>query len=379
VCHKKKQMISFKHQNPRKKVLKKALDSSKERVTKSNPDKTIEKQPLNAFKSTILKFTIIPIIPLTILAYFSNNPNAWIIGGLDHFYFEMFAVVLSFIAAYYCIWRGYALKDKLSLFIGLGFHVAGIIDLLHGVFAILNLGQTSFEAYFIPQTWVAGRIVMGAVMMIGLAKFRTNSKFGDPGEDSIQKTILMYTGSLAVLAASVTVTSLIQPFPFVTIDFIINRPYEIIGAIFYGIALIYFFKNRLYRLKDAFYKGIMIILLVDIFVNVIASYSTFVFDTSFNVAHVLKNVSYFVFVLALVSSFVYHYKQKDEMTEELKSIDRSKEEFLSMVTHELKTPLTPIMGWCEVMKNPKIVGELSDKQNHAIEMIYSNSKNNLTN
>ena len=56
---------------------------------------------------------------------------------------------------------------------------------------------------------------------------------------------------------------------------------------------------------------------------------------------------------------------------ELKKIEIQKEEFLSMVTHELKTPLTPIMGWSEALMTPNIGGKLN--QEEAINSIYENS------
>ena len=77
----------------------------------------------------------------------------------------MFSVVLATTVAVYVITRCYTLKDKLSLFIGLGFFISAIIDFLHGTFSLLHLGETIFERYLIPQTWVAGRILMSIVMV----------------------------------------------------------------------------------------------------------------------------------------------------------------------------------------------------------------------
>ncbi|TLX95835.1 MAG: PAS domain-containing sensor histidine kinase [Thaumarchaeota archaeon] len=62
-----------------------------------------------------------------------------------------------------------------------------------------------------------------------------------------------------------------------------------------------------------------------------------------------------------------------EQYDELKKIDTSKEEFTSMISHELKTPLTPIMGWCQALKSPKILGELSSKQLQALDAIETNA------
>ncbi|OLD32749.1 MAG: hypothetical protein AUI61_02275 [Thaumarchaeota archaeon 13_1_40CM_2_39_13_2] len=44
-----------------------------------------------------------------------------------------------------------------------------------------------------------------------------------------------------------------------------------------------------------------------------------------------------------------------------------------MISHELKTPLTPIMGWCQALKNPNIMGHLNPKQLQALDAILTNA------
>lgn len=60
-------------------------------------------------------------------------------------------------------------------------------------------------------------------------------------------------------------------------------------------------------------------------------------------------------------------------TEQIKQIDTKKEEFSAMVTHELKTPLVPIIGYCKMLKN-KMLGELNSEQLESIETIDKNAK-----
>ncbi len=67
-------------------------------------------------------------------------------------------------------------------------------------------------------------------------------------------------------------------------------------------------------------------------------------------------------------------EELNKTLDELKKVDIQKEEFLSMVTHELKTPLTPIIGWCEALKTPNIGGKLNQVQDEGLDSIYNNSK-----
>lgn len=59
--------------------------------------------------------------------------------------------------------------------------------------------------------------------------------------------------------------------------------------------------------------------------------------------------------------------------EELRHKDKLKDEFLSMASHELKTPLTPIIGWCGALKSNTILGRLSGEQRAAVDTIEKNA------
>ena len=55
--------------------------------------------------------------------------------------------------------------------------------------------------------------------------------------------------------------------------------------------------------------------------------------------------------------------------EELVNTETAKEEFLSMISHELKTPLTPLKMYAEMLLHIRSVGELNEKQLKAMKMI----------
>ncbi len=52
-------------------------------------------------------------------------------------------------------------------------------------------------------------------------------------------------------------------------------------------------------------------------------------------------------------------------------ISQKEREIRNLIHHELKTPLVPILGYCEMLLNPKF-GALNSDQKEAIEDIHSN-------
>jgi signal transduction histidine kinase len=58
-----------------------------------------------------------------------------------------------------------------------------------------------------------------------------------------------------------------------------------------------------------------------------------------------------------------------QINQSLMETEKSKDEFISMVSHELKTPLMPIKLYSDMLLKPEFMGELNQKQNKAIETI----------
>ncbi|MGQ0638608.1 MAG: PAS domain-containing sensor histidine kinase [Nitrososphaerota archaeon] len=58
--------------------------------------------------------------------------------------------------------------------------------------------------------------------------------------------------------------------------------------------------------------------------------------------------------------------------EELKKLDSLKDEFLTMITHELKTPIVPIKGYVDILLLEKL-GPLNEKQKDRLRLMSSSS------
>jgi signal transduction histidine kinase len=346
------------------------------------------KSLLHSKYEILIKYTLVPSIPLSIIAILSANPNTWVASEIHHFYIELIAVILAAVLAFYYISRARTLNDKFSLFVGAGFLASALIDLLHVIVSYVAISDPVFLKYFIPQTWFAGRIFLSAMLVMAIAKFSSlSSSKGDEQErkeqeiktsqrrrtKKLQKTVIVYLVILAILAASVAISSLFFVLPASVIDdYSIHRPYEIPSLVLFVVALFYFYKNQLYKRNDAFYKGILGYLIVEIFAQIIMSYSTKSFDTAHNVAHVLKDAGYFINIIALALSSIQYNAELREINqrlkesnerlregeelirvqyEKLKESDNMKNEFINVAAHELRTPIQPILGLTEVLRS----------------------------
>jgi signal transduction histidine kinase len=361
---------------------------------------------------TLIKYTIVPSIPLSIIAILCVNPTTWVLSEIHHFYIELFAVILAAILSFYYIARSYTLDDKFSLFIGIGFLANALIDLLHVVVSYSYMDEFMFLKYFIPQTWFAGRLFLGAMFTIAIVGYpllsrasssannksiantsSTPQKGGQASESlssssspqlsrsekevelpiiekrgerqKMPKIIVGCLAALTIITAYIAISSLFVVFPGSVLDsFPIHRPYELPALALFLVALIYFYKNQLYRKSDVFFKGLLGALVIDIFGQIIMSYSTTSFDTAHNTAHVLKDAAYFVNIIGLaLSSIQYNAKLKEanknlierEETirfqyERLKETDKMQKEFINIASHEMKTPTQAILGFSDLLE-----------------------------
>jgi signal transduction histidine kinase len=365
-------------------------------------DGATSKEDQASLLTTLVKYTIVPSIPLVAIAIVSANLNLWVGNDTHHFYFELFAVVFAAIVAIYGLLRAYQTKDRFSLLIGLTYLTSAVIDALHASLSYNAANETLFLGYFIPQTWFAGRTFISSVMVIAILKYAVPppvkttpaSSSSMPLADkedvvlheekpdhygyatnvvpSQQSSSVARRGGLLdkplvslsiiiltiVIATFLTVVSFFTVLPSIVINFPIHRPYELPPLILFSLALFFFYKKRVYRINDVFYKGILASLMLDVYSQIIMSYSANPFDTAHNVSHILKDASYFTNIISLaLSSIQYNkiVKQNEQLIrasyERLKAADKIKDDFINIAAHELRTPLQPIISYSDLTLN----------------------------
>ena len=339
----------------------------------------------------IFKYIILPSISLSFIVLISANPSLWVTSSIHHFYVELFGAILAGILAFYYISRAYTLNDKFSLFIGIGFLVNTLIDLFHVIVSILNMDDILFLKYFIPQTWFAGRLFLSVMLTIAIVKYASFLSFSpDPkqqqqissdennNEIKLSLSLLLYLIIVTLFVSIVAVSSLFVIFPFSVIDDIpLHRLYELFPLTLFLISLYYFYKNKIYKNKDIFYSSLAVSIVFDIFGQIIMSYSAQQFDTAHNIAHVLKDASYFINVIGLaLSSIQYNTRLREnnellnQQYQKVKESEKMKDEFINIAAHELRTPIQPILGLTDIMYSKIKDGD----QLELLDIIIRNAK-----
>jgi len=351
----------------------------------------------------ILKCIILPSIFLSIIALVATSQSLWVSSAIHHFYIELFGTLLAGILSFYYISRANTLKDKFSLFMGIGFLVTTLIDLLHVMVSLLNMDDILFLKYFIPQTWFAGRLFLSAMLFIAIFKYvsfssmysstqqpqhqqkSSNMNTNKNNENKLSRLLLLYLIIVTLFSSVLAISSLYVILPFSVIDNIpIHRPLEIFPLTLFVFSLYYFYKNGIYKNKDVFFTSLAISIVFDVFGQIIMSYSAHPFDTAHNIAHVLKDASYFINIIGLaLSSIEYNIgfresndrlKETNELLtvqyEKVKESEKMQKEFINIAAHELRTPIQPILGLTEAIYS-KVKDE---KQLLILEVIIRNAK-----
>jgi signal transduction histidine kinase len=358
----------------------------------------------DSFLSSLIKLVVLPSLLLSLFLAISLDPTLWVTSETHHFYIELIAVILGSALSFYYILRYRVLQDRFSLFVGIGFFISVSIDLFHVIVSFALIENILFIKYFIPQTWFAGRFFLGAMLLIAILKYSSvsqreeieqvsNDRSLSYTQEEIEKKaitekkdgIIFYISILGIIAIVTALSSLFLVYPSSVLDdYSVHRPYEIPPLILFCLVLFFFYKKKLYQKKDVVYKGLAIYLVIDIFTQVVMSFSAMSFDTAHNMAHVLKDVGYFVNIIALIiSSMQYSMNLKNanslikENLKKLQENEKLKDDFINIAAHELRTPIQPILGLSDLinrsLQNNNSEIDKSELKND-MKVIYRNAK-----
>jgi len=164
---------------------------------------------------------------------------------------------------------------------------------------------------------------------------------------------------------------------FAASDFFINYGIEFypLGFLF----ILFFLGITAYAIIKHYFFGVKVIL-TEILVAAIAMLLLTQFFLSQSIfEYVWKGILFLLFVIfgyILIISILKEVQYREQLQhayQELQKLDEAKSEFVSIASHQLRTPLTAIKGYVSLLLAGSY-GELTDKNRPPIENIYKSSE-----
>jgi PAS domain S-box-containing protein len=224
-----------------------------------------------------------------------------------HTLMELAATLLAAFVGTMALVRFFSRRDAQFLYIGTGFLGTAMLDGFHAVVTSVYFQpyMPSDNPYLVPWSWIASRLFLSVLMFVSWllwfrhrndASFRPNTK------------IVMAGTALATISSFLFMASV--PLPSITIaGGAVSRPAELVPAIFFLMALAGYLYKGAWR-DDQFEHWLVLSLIVGVATQTaFMPFSSHLYDTQFNLAHLLKKLSYILVLIGLLVSLYQTYKE----------------------------------------------------------------------
>ena len=237
-----------------------------------------------------------------------------------HTIMEVVATLSALVVGLVALVRFYTRKSNTYLFIATGFLGTALLDGYHSV-----VTSSFFDHLFpssppslIPWSWNASRTFLAILMTLSWLAWLREEKRGPAGRVS-EKTVYV---SVAVLTIACFFFFAFVPLPRAYYpQLLFGRPQEFLAASFFLVALLGYLKKRAWT-DDAFEHWLVMSLIVGVVTQaVFMSRSFLLFDIMFDMAHLLKQVSYSLVFIGLLINMYHLFGRAERSTLELSKVN----------------------------------------------------------
>lgn len=254
--------------------------------------------------------------------------GGWLLQSVDwqgdsslHTLMELAATLLAFFVGAMALIRFFSRRDELFLYIGAGFLGTAMLDGFHAVVTSVYFQpyMPSDNPHLVPWSWIASRLFLSSMMFVSwllwfMHRNQTNFK---PNA----KAVLSFT-AIATLGAFLFFATV--PLASVSVeDGPIYRPAELLPAFFLLLALAGYLNKGAWR-DDQFEHWLVLSLIVGFATQtVFMPFSGALYDTEFNLAHLLKKLSYILVLIGLLNSLFLTYKELKSEIKNRKEVENA--------------------------------------------------------
>lgn len=259
------------------------------------------------------------LIFVSVLTWSISLPD-WRSSVHVHFIYEILSTFMAFMIGGMALVRYYTKNCKVYLFLGTGFLGTALLDGFHAVATSeqLSVYMPSLLSSLIPWSWFSGRMFLSVVMFLSLIGWvqQENHTFST-------KSVYGISGFFVLVVISFFIF-----FPLPEIDIansLFSRPQELIAGIFFVLALAASLRTECWRDDGTEIWVRMSLVFAAIGQLCFMVFSKNLFDVYFDVAHLLKLVSYLCMIIGLMSSmYAVFIREQSSLKKVAESISESR-------------------------------------------------------
>ena len=212
----------------------------------------------------------------------------------------------------------------------------------------------------IPWSWGASRTFLAAMMLLGQA-WLLQRAHQDDGRRLQPRRLLMPV--MVLTLATFVLFAFVPLGPAYRSDALIGRPAELVAAAMFFAALCLLLR-RVERQAQALDRWLLIFLMLSLVSQLLVMpFSQRVFDAAFDVAHLMKLLSYAILLLALLEDIYLTWSKERRQSEQIAGLmaelqlrnralaERNTDllQFARVASHDLKAPLRSINGFAQLL------------------------------
>lgn len=235
----------------------------------------------------VLLWTIAGAAFLLVLWILRNS--TYLADPLLDTYLEMSGSLIAFTFAANALVRFRGTHDRISLILAFGFVLAGLIEVGTSMTFYRGMLVSRIEGTHISMGWLAGRTLLGFLLLVALAVERRIPVSREPAKEMAAATLMV--GAVAYFTS--VFYFMLPNAPKIHPGWIVSRPWDLVPAAIYVVATVGY-AWRLRRVDTSLDRALFVAAILNVLCHVTISQSQRVLDAPFTLAHVLMVLSYVV-------------------------------------------------------------------------------------
>jgi diguanylate cyclase (GGDEF)-like protein len=215
--------------------------------------------------------------------------SSYVADPLLDTYLEMAGSLIAFTFAANALVRFRGTHDRISLILAFGFVLAGLIEAGTSMTFYRGMLVSTAAGNHVSIGWLAGRTLLGIILLAALAVERRVPVSRDPGKEMAIATLIV--GAVAYLTSAFY---FMLPAPSkIHLGALIPRPWDLVPAALY-IAAAIGYRQRLRRVNSSLDRALYLAAILNALCHLTISQSQHVLDALSTLSHVFMVLSYVV-------------------------------------------------------------------------------------